>query len=124
MPGSSFDELLRGEAGAGREDIVIYDEYGPVRMIRTRDWKYVHRYPYGPHELYDLQNDPNEDANRIDDAECQEVLEALRYRLGEWFGKYVIPEKDGRTAPVTGFGQLSTIAPGVTEGGAFKPFAK
>ncbi|NOU86002.1 sulfatase-like hydrolase/transferase [Paenibacillus sp. LMG 31460] len=124
LPGRSFDELLRGEAGAGREDIVIYDEYGPVRMIRTRDWKYVHRYPYGPHELYDLRKDPDEDANRIDDDECQEMLESLRYRLGEWFGKYVIPEKDGRTAPVTGFGQLSPVAPGVTEGGAFKPLSK
>ena len=27
-------------------------------MIRTQEWKYVHRYPYGPHELYDLVNDP------------------------------------------------------------------
>ncbi|MCZ8510986.1 sulfatase-like hydrolase/transferase [Paenibacillus filicis] len=124
LPGRSFGDLLRGETGAGREDIVIYDEYGPVRMIRTQDWKYVHRYPYGPHELYDLRNDPNEDANRVDDSECQEVLEALRFRLGEWFGKYVIPGKDGISAPVTGFGQMSPLAPGVTEGGAFKPLAK
>ena len=42
---------------------MIYDEYGPVRMIRTRAWKYVHRCPYGPHELYDLANDPEEKAN-------------------------------------------------------------
>ncbi len=44
----------------GSESIVVFDEYGPVRMIRTREWKYVHRYPYGPHELYHLAGDPGE----------------------------------------------------------------
>jgi hypothetical protein len=46
---------------------------------------------------------------------------ALRSRLGEWFGKYVVPHKDGVYAPVTGYGQLRPLSPGVTEGG-FKPF--
>ncbi len=41
---------------------MVFDEYGLVRMIRTREWKYVHRYPYGPHELYDLTRDPDEEA--------------------------------------------------------------
>jgi hypothetical protein len=58
LPGCSFAALLRGEANKGNENIVIFDEYGPVRMIRSKEWKYVHRYPYGPHELYDLVNDP------------------------------------------------------------------
>lgn len=122
LPGRSFHDLLIGQESRAREDIVIYDEYGPVRMIRTRDWKYVHRYPYGPHELYDLRNDPNEDVNRIDDPECQAMLETLRLRLGEWFAHYVLPEKDGRAAPVTGFGQLALLSPGITEGTAFVKF--
>jgi hypothetical protein len=50
-----------------------------------------------------LRGDPNEDVNRIDDAECADTHMALRSRLGEWFGKYVMPHKD---APVTGYGQL------------------
>lgn len=120
LPGRSFLPLLRGEEDDGHEDIVIYDEYGPVRMIRTQAWKYVHRYPYGPHELYDLHNDPNEDVNRIHDAACQDVLEDMRRRLGEWFGKYTDPSKDGRVAPVTGNGQLAPLALGITEGRAFK----
>ncbi|TVY11212.1 sulfatase-like hydrolase/transferase [Paenibacillus cremeus] len=124
LPGRSFYDLLQGQAGAGRDDIVIYDEYGPVRMIRTREWKYVHRYPYGPHELYDLQDDPNEEVNRAGDPPCQMVLEALRLRLGEWFGQYAIPGKEGIAAPVTGFGQLNSLAPGITEGAAFKPLVK
>ena len=37
--------------------MIVFDEYGPVRMIRTGEWKYVHRYPKGPRELYDMVND-------------------------------------------------------------------
>ena len=55
-PGQSFLPALLGETNDAQEAVVIFDEYGPVRMIRTREWKYVHRYPYGPHELYDLVN--------------------------------------------------------------------
>ena len=65
LPGKSFASLLRGEAFEPNEHLVVFDEYGPVRMIRSQDWKYVHRYPYGPHELYDLRNDPGETRNLI-----------------------------------------------------------
>ena len=59
--------FLLGCGGEEWENVVVYDEYGPVRMVRTKEWKYVHRYPYGPHELYDLVNDPDEKHNLIDD---------------------------------------------------------
>ena len=59
-PGRSFRPALLGETDDAQDEVVIFDEYGPVRMIRTQEWKYVHRYPYGPHELYDLVNDPDE----------------------------------------------------------------
>ena len=49
--GAVFAAALRWEAAPAHAHIVIYDEYGPVRMIRLAQWKYVHRYPYGPHEL-------------------------------------------------------------------------
>lgn len=32
-------------------------------MIRNQDWKYIHRYPYGSHELYYLTEDPEEKEN-------------------------------------------------------------
>ena len=57
LPGQSFAPLLRGEATPERDQVVVFDEYGPVRMIRTHAWKYIHRYPHGPHVLYDLGND-------------------------------------------------------------------
>ena len=71
LPGRSFAPLLRGESLSGREHVIVFDEYGPVRMIRSRDWKYIHRYPYGPHEFYDLTNDPDEAHNLIDSPEHQ-----------------------------------------------------
>ncbi|WP_274365569.1 sulfatase-like hydrolase/transferase [Paenibacillus thermotolerans] len=122
MPGQSFYALLTGRAGSrSRDDVVIFDEYGPVRMIRTKEWKYVHRYPYGPHELYDLQGDPDECVNRIDDPACRETVSAMRIRLAEWFRTYVVPGRDGVYAPVSGAGQLRAVWNGSFEDGMFMP---
>ncbi|MGD2175564.1 MAG: sulfatase-like hydrolase/transferase, partial [Candidatus Brocadiaceae bacterium] len=67
LPGRSFVPVWTGQTDEVREDVVVFDEYGPVRMIRTREWKYVHRYPNGPHELYNLQEDPDERENLAED---------------------------------------------------------
>ena len=106
-PGRSFLPAIEGRKDAGRaEEIVIYDEYGPVRMIRTKEWKYVHRYPYGPHELYDLKNDPEEMVNLADEPDQAERVVSMRARLQEWFGRYADSAKDGLFEGVTGSGQL------------------
>ena len=120
LPGHSFLPLLRGEKQTGRDNVVIFDEYGPVRMIRNKDWKYVHRYPYGPHELYDLKNDPDETMNRTDDPICRNILDSLRVELGDWFRQYVLPDKNGAIEPVTGFGQLAKTGAEKPVGGSFK----
>ncbi|MHC4982629.1 MAG: sulfatase family protein, partial [Planctomycetota bacterium] len=109
LPGSSFAAVLRGEAEQAREDVVVYDEYGPVRMIRTAEWKYVHRYPYGPHELYDLRVDPGERKNLVGEKEKQPLVEEMRRQLSLWFARYVVPEKDGSRPPVAGCGQVERI---------------
>jgi arylsulfatase A-like enzyme len=106
LPGTSFAPLLRGEELPAREAVVICDEYGPVRMIRTQSWKYIHRYPYGPHELYDLDTDPGETTNLFDAPEHARTLQQLRKALGDWFLRYVNPERDGTKEPVSGRGQL------------------
>ena len=111
LPGQSFAHLLRGEAGQGRQAVVIYDEYGPVRMIRTRAWKYVHRYPYGPHELYDLAHDPDEERNLYAHPEHQDQVRQLKGQLEAWFVRYVDPRLDGTKEPVTGKGQLGLCGP-------------
>lgn len=109
LPGRSFARLLGVDAPApAPNDLVvsIYDEYGPVRMIRTHDWKYVHRYPYGPHELYHLAEDPDETRNLIHEAAQQPRIRALKGELDDWFLRHVDPRIDGAREPVTGKGQL------------------
>jgi choline-sulfatase len=111
LPGRSFAPLLRGEKGDERDAIVVYDEYGPVRMIRNREWKYVHRYPYGPHELYHLADDPDEETNLTDAEEHAGIRTKLRAQLEAWFVRYVDPARDGTKEPVTGKGQLGLCGP-------------
>ncbi len=108
-PGRSFLPVLLGESQEGHESVVIYDEYGPTRVVRTREWKYVHRYPYGPHELYDLVNDPDERRNLIEDPGQQARVKEMRQMLADWFARYVDPRLDGARFPVTGAGQRTRI---------------
>ena len=78
-------------------------------MVRTREWKYVHRYPDGPHELFDLRADPGERTNRVDDANASTTSSTLRTKLEDWFDVYVDPLRDGVDKGVTGSGQLGLV---------------
>jgi len=106
--------LLDGVSDNGREDVAVYDEYGPVRMIRDHEWKYVHRYPYGPHELYCLAEDPQETNNLVEDSAYRDILDRLRGRLEDWFVEYADPSRDGARQAVRGRGQIDVVGP---EGG-------
>lgn len=96
-------------SGSGRDHVVVFDEYGGTRMIRTESWKYVHRYPDGPDELYDLENDPGERANLADDAGYAGRCRSLREELEYWFDRYADPDRDGWSRPVSGAGQLRPV---------------
>ncbi|MFE0677810.1 sulfatase-like hydrolase/transferase [Streptomyces sp. NPDC058867] len=121
LPGRSFAGLLTDtDDSSGHDRVVVYDEYGPVRMIRTQDWKYVHRYPHGPHELYDLTADPGEERNLADAPAVAATRADLAARLDEWFARYVDPALDGARLPVSGSGQRTPVAPG-TLTTAFEP---
>jgi len=98
LPGESFLPALKEEQTPGRDSVCIYDEYGYCRMIRTREWKYVHRYKDFANELYDLVNDPDERQNLADDPAQADRIKEMREQMEAWFAKYVIPEKDGKTA--------------------------
>jgi arylsulfatase A-like enzyme len=106
LPGRSFSPLLTGQPHEVRDDVVVYDEYGPVRMVRSKTWKYIHRYPYGPHELYDLAADPGEKRNLAYESAHAEALMAMKAKLDDWFVRYADPAVDGSREPVTGAGQL------------------
>lgn len=107
-PGRSFAAVLTGREEQFRDEVVVFDEYGPVRMIRTKEWKYVRRFPDGPDELYDLVNDPEEYVNRIDDPAQRERIREMDSRLTEWFRRYADPELDGSREQVRGRGQLDS----------------
>lgn len=114
LPGSSFlpniiDCTMENN---NRNDIVIYDEYGPVRMIRTKEWKYIHRYPDGPHELFHLIEDPEENINLIDAPDKDDVVALMKDKLERWFVKYVDPSIDGTREPVKGAGQSGLAGSG------------
>ena len=122
LPGQSVLPLLQGQSDTGREEVVIYDEYGSTRMVRTEEWKYVHRYPDGPHELYDLVNDPDERANLADDPQQGVRIGELKARLEAWFARLVVHDRDGREYEITGKGQLRPVG-GRWEDGK-QPFAQ
>ena len=106
LPGRSFKAVLDGEEPDEEKAIVIYSEYGPVRMIRTKKWKYIHCYPKGSNELYDLENDPDEKVNLIDEPEHQERVHKMKWQLDSWFVEYVDPGKDATKDNNTGNGQI------------------
>ena len=111
LPGVSFLPVLRGQRGR-REAVGIADEYGPVRMFRTRKWKYVHRYPYGPDELYDLEADPGENDNLYGNPEYAPIVVKMRAKLEDYFLRYSLPEYDGLREAVTGEGQMCRAGAG------------
>ncbi len=109
LPGNSFLPLLRGEPAEGRDEVVIFDEYGPVRMIRTTEWKYVYRHAHGPHELYDLVNDPDERSNLVDRPDQRDRVQGLKSRLDEWSARYVDPRRDALRQDGAARGQTSLV---------------
>lgn len=104
LPGKSFADVFEGkndETGA----VVVFDEYGPTRMIRTMEWKYIHHGPYGPDELYHFTEDPHETVNLIDRSEYSELADELYCRMVRWFHQYADPAMDASREGVTGLGQ-------------------
>ncbi len=105
LPGHDVTELLENRNVPDENEVVVFDEYGPVRMIRSHGWKLVHRYPDGPDELFDLVNDPGEETNLIDRPELQTLRMTMQQHLESWFDRYVDPALDGSREKVTGKGQ-------------------
>lgn len=108
LPGRSFFR----ESGDARDFIVVFSEYGPVRMARTADWKYIRRYPsHGAHELYDLKNDPGENDNLAGMPGYKNREKELGGLITEWFLKHSHPARDGFSKEVDGSGQSGPFSP-------------
>ncbi len=109
LPGESFvEELTEGREIRDRQ-LCILDEYGPVRMIRSRTHKLVYEGINGGHQLYDLVNDPNEEVNLFGQPEYAEIQQALMADLDRAFAEYTLAPFDGSKSNPTGSGQLNRI---------------
>ena len=95
-PGHDLSGLLSGKTSpkaTAFRDAVFY-EFENLRCIRTTTHKYVHRHPNGPHELYDLENDPEEFNNLLDDEEHEALRRELKTRLDAFYTEYRQPKYD------------------------------
>jgi len=110
LPGEHFDEILLGGDIISRNEIMIIAEYGPVRMIRNRNWKYVRRHPEGPDELYYLTMDPGEMIDLVDKTHQKKRLEEMSNAMDMFFEEYSLVGNEGIDCPVSGAGQCGLIA--------------
>jgi arylsulfatase A-like enzyme len=93
-PGRDYSPVLRGKDVGFEWDNVVFYEFEIVRAIRTAEWKYVERRPNGPHELYDLNNDPGERFNLYSQPKQVSIQKELQIKLYEFFDRYADPKYD------------------------------
>jgi len=97
-PGKSFAPALTGELRRWRD--VQFCEYGNARMIRTRQFKLIRRYPCAGRqwydEFYDLDAEPRETINRIDDPALARIISRLDIQLNNHFDRHAIPGRSGK----------------------------
>jgi arylsulfatase A-like enzyme len=91
-PGRDFSSALRGETIPW--DNVVFYELETCRAIRTDEWKLVLRHPSGPHELYNMQNDPAERFNQYGQPGMDRAKAELETRLKQFFRDYADPQYD------------------------------
>lgn len=114
VPSRSLCPILSGEADAHGDDTVC-SEQEETRTIRTQKWTYFKRYcgengPAFSDELYDVEVDPEETVNLIDDPACAEIRDQLDAKLQFFFNTHSRPESDlwtgGRPIQNTARGEL------------------
>ncbi|NQT58301.1 MAG: sulfatase-like hydrolase/transferase [Bacteroidetes bacterium] len=70
-------------------------EYGMVRMIRSDRYKLIVRNSNQKDQLFDLQSDPRELTNLIDNSAYHELITSLKILLTEFYIKFENPVKSG-----------------------------
>ena len=99
-PPFTMADLERMERPFGRRTLIQSLQWreaeGRRKMVRTRQWKYVHD-PMGDlDELYDLVQDPWEQTNVAHLPESAEVVAEMRLRLADWS----IRTEDAKAVPL------------------------
>jgi len=92
MDGLSLVKLLKGESVEWR-DRVYYEYYWERNFpqtptthgVRTEKWKYIHYHGiWDTDELYDLENDPDEMNNLIDEPQYKELVAQFNKEVFDW----------------------------------------
>jgi len=91
-PGRDYSPILKGKTAAW-DNMVVYEAEN-TRAIRTAGWKYVQRYPDGPHELYDLRSDPGEQFNLYGQPRQKQQQQELHTQITAFFKRYAEPKYD------------------------------
>ena len=95
--GKSFSDLLKNESNTTFRDAVHYHYFEfpywhhvqPHYGIRTNKFKLIHfYYSLNEWEFFDLENDPNELNNLIENPAYEEVIKNLKVRLDELKKEY------------------------------------
>ena len=95
--GKSFSDLLKNESNTTFRDAVYYHYFEfpywhhvqPHYGIRTNKFKLIHfYYSLNEWEFFDLENDPNELNNLIENPAYEEVIKNLKVRLDELKKEY------------------------------------
>lgn len=82
--GRSYAQFALGRDEKDWRDRLFF-EYSHARAIRTRNLKYIERVKDMPSELFDLEADPSEERNVIDDPAYRDRLTKLRSDLHGFF---------------------------------------
>jgi arylsulfatase A-like enzyme len=93
LPGRSYSPALVGSALDWGEEITFH-EYENARTVRTPQWKFTRRFPDGPDDLYNLQDDPEERHNLTDILQYKGVARDLSGRLDAFFDCHSVPKHD------------------------------
>lgn len=84
---ASFERFESGDVrryGMAIRTLRWREAEGRRKMVRTRDWKFVHD-PMGDiDELYDMRNDPHELRNLAQDPDYAPVMSGMMKRLMQW----------------------------------------
>ena len=75
---NNFNEYVYGETG----------ETAQIKFVRTKEWKLI-RWGENAFHLYNLQNDPKETVNVIDNYSYAQVTNVLKDNLFTWSLKNV-----------------------------------
>lgn len=107
LPGKSIIPIINGFKN--NEPIVVFDEYGPNRMIRYNDYKLIKCYPYGENKLFDLKEDPYENHNLYNENKYKNIKDIMNVLLEDWFLKNSESWKNGISLNVYGSGQIGKL---------------